>query len=149
MTRRAIVAGLLWALCASSSAWADDVELAVLAAQDKRIALTIAGDLAGLGAAMSDDLTYTHSNARVETKAEFLEAIRSGQSRYKSMTFDERRVRLHGDATAIVSGTCRVQVTSSGRDIDIKLRFTELYVKQAGVWKMALWQSTRVPDPAP
>jgi len=149
MTRRAMVAGLLLALCASSSAWADDVELAVLAAQDKRIALTIAGDLAGLGAAMSDDLTYTHSNARVETKAEFLEAIRSGQSRYKSMTFDERRVRLHGDATAIVSGTCRVQVTSSGRDIDIKLRFTELYVKQAGVWKMALWQSTRVPDPAP
>jgi ketosteroid isomerase-like protein len=144
-----MVAGLLLALWASSSTWADEVEQAVLAAQDKRIALTIAGDLAGLGAAMSDDLTYTHSNARVETKAEFLEAIRSGQSRYKSMTFDERRVRLHGDATAIVSGTCRVQVTSGGRDIDIKLRFTELYVKQAGVWKMALWQSTRVPDPAP
>ena len=108
-----------------------------------------AGDVAGLGAAMSDDLTYTHSNASVETKAEFLEAIRSGKSRYKSMTFDDRRVRLHGDSTAIVSGTCRVQVTTGGRDLDLRLRFTELYVKQAGTWKMALWQSTRVPDPAP
>ena len=98
---------------------------------------------------MSDDLTYTHSNANVETKAEFLEAIRSGKYRYKSMTFDDRRVRLHGDAAAIVSGTCRVQVTSSGNDLDIRLRFTELYVKQGGAWKMALWQSTRVPDPAP
>ena len=65
------------------------------------------------------------------------------------MTFDDRRVRLHGDATAIVSGTCRVQVTSSGRDLDLRLRFTELYVKQAGAWKMALWQSTRVPDATP
>ena len=149
MTRRWLVSGLLLALAASSGAWAGDVEQAVLAAQDKRIALTVAADLAGLGAAMSDDLTWTHSNANVETKAEFLEAIRSGKYVYKSTTFDDRRVRLHGDSTAIVSGTCRIQVTSSGRDLDIKLRFTELYVKQGGAWKMALWQSTRVPDPAP
>ena len=151
MTRRWLVSGMLVALGAGAGAALRpaEVEQAVLAAQDKRIALTVAGDLAGLGAAMTDDLTWTHSNANVETKAEFLEAIRSGKYRYKSMTFDDRRVRLHGDATAIVSGTCRVQVTSGGRDLDIKLRFTELYVKQAGAWKMALWQSTRVPDPAP
>jgi hypothetical protein len=144
-----MVSGLLLALSASAGALAGEVEQAVLAAQDKRIELTVAGDLAGLGAAMSDDLSWTHSNANVETKAEFLEAIRSGKYRYKAMTFDDRRLRLHGDATAIVSGTCRVQVTSSGRDLDIRLRFTELYVKQGGAWKMALWQSTRVPDPAP
>ena len=149
MTRRWMVSGLLLSLCACSRAWAGEAEQAVLAAQDKRIALTVAGDLAGLGTAMSDDLTWTHSNANVETKAEFLEAIRSGKYRYKSMTFDDRRVRLHGDATAIVSGTCRVQVTSGGRDIDIRLRFTELYVKSGSTWKMALWQSTCVPDPAP
>jgi hypothetical protein len=144
-----MAAGLLLALCAGANASAGEVEQAVIAAQDRRVALTIAGDVAGLGAAMSDDLSWTHSNAVVETKAEFLEAIRSGKYRYKSMTFDDRRVRPHGDATAIVSGTCRVQVTSGGRDIDIRLRFTELYVKQAGAWKVALWQSTRVPDPAP
>ena len=149
MTRRWMASGLLVALCASASALAGEVEQAVLAAQDRRSALTVAGDLAGLGAAMSDDLTWTHSNANVETKAEFLEAIRSGKYRYKSMTFGDRRVRLHGDSTAIVSGTCRVQVTSGGREIDIRLRFTELYVRQGGAWKMALWQSTRVPDPAP
>lgn len=147
MTRRWPVAGALLALCASSSALAGEIEQAVLAAQDRRIALTVAGDVAGLAAAMSDDLSYTHSNANVETKAEFLESIRSGKTRYKSVTFDERRVRLHGDSTAIVSGTCRVMVTSGGREIDVKLRFTELYVKSAGAWKMALWQSTRVPDP--
>ena len=147
MTRRWMAAGLLSVLGASATASAGDVETAVLAAQDKRIALTIASDVPGLAAAMSDDLTYTHSNANVETKAEFLEAIRSGRSRYKSVTFDDRRVRLHGDATAIVSGTCRVQVTSGGRDLDIRLRFTELYVKQGGAGKMALGQSTRVIAP--
>jgi hypothetical protein len=132
-----------------ASASAGEAEQAVLAAQDKRIALTVAGDLAGLGAAMTDDLSYTHSNAVVETRADFLDGLKTGKYRYRSMSFDERGVRLYGDATAIVSGTCRVQVTSGGRDLEVKLRFTELYVKQAGAWKMALWQSTRVPDPAP
>jgi ketosteroid isomerase-like protein len=56
-------------------------------------------------------------------------------------------VRFYGDV-AVITGTCRTQVTSGGRDLDLKLRFTEVYAKQAGAWKMALWQSTRVPDPA-
>jgi uncharacterized protein (TIGR02246 family) len=149
MTKRWLVAGVLVALAAGASASAGEVEQAVLAAHDKRIAATLAADLALLGGMMTDDLTYTHSNAVVETRADFLDGLKTGKYRYKAMTFDERRVRLHGDATAIVSGTCRVQVTTGGRDVDVKLRFTELYVKQGGAWKMALWQSTRVPDPAP
>jgi ketosteroid isomerase-like protein len=149
MTRRRLAAAVLLALGASAGAGAGELEQAVLTAQDRRIALTIAGDLAQIGAAMTDDLTWTHSNAVVETKTEFLEAIRSGKYKYKAMSFDERRVRVHGGSTAIVSGTCRVQVTTGGRDVDVRLRFTELYVKQAAGWKMALWQSTRVPDPAP
>jgi len=149
MTRRSVWTSVLAvALVAGGTAVADGPEDAVLAAQDKRIAHTVAADVAGLGAMMTDDLTWTHSNANVESKAQFLEAIRSGKYKYKSMTFEERKVRLHGD-TAIVSGTCRVQVTSDGRDLDIRLRFTELYVKQEGAWKQAMWQSTRVPDPAP
>jgi ketosteroid isomerase-like protein len=136
------------ALVAGRTALAAGPDDAVLAAQDKRIALTVAADVAGLGAMMTDDLSWTHSNANVESKAQFLEAIRSGKYKYRSMTFDDRKVRLHGD-TAIVSGTCRVQVTTDGREIDIKLRFTELYVKQQGSWKQAMWQSTRVPDQAP
>jgi hypothetical protein len=38
-------------------------------------------------------------------------------------------VRVHGDA-GIVSGTCRIVVTASGKDIDIRVRFTELWVKE-------------------
>lgn len=145
MTRRQIVAGLLLMLGAGAGAGASDAEKGVLAAQDRRIALLNAGDASGLGAHMTDDLTWTHSNALVEAKAQFLEAVRSGRYKYKSTTFEDRRVRLHGDA-GVVSGTARVLVTADGREIDIRLRFTELYVKQGGAWKMALWQSTRVPD---
>ena len=46
---------------------------------------------------------------------------------------------------AVVQGVAHVLVKVPDRDIDVRLRFTELYVKQDGTWKMALWHSTTVP----
>ena len=87
----------------AATARAGDVDQAVLAAHDRRIALTIAGDLAALAAMMTDDLTYTHSSAVTETKAEFLDGLKSGKYVYREITPRDRKVRVHGDA-AIVSG---------------------------------------------
>jgi Domain of unknown function (DUF4440) len=84
---------------------------------------------------MTDDLTFMHANAAVETKAEFLDALKTGRYKYQSLTDEERRVRVHGD-TGIVSGTCRILVTASGKDIDIRVAFTELWVKERGAWRM-------------
>ena len=119
-------------------------EQAVLAAHDKRIALTVAGDLAGLAAMMTDDLTYTHSSGVSESRAEFLEALKSGKYLYREIAPRERKVRLHGDA-AIVSGPAHVVIEPGGKRTEIDLYFTELYVKEGGQWRMALWQSTRLP----
>ena len=42
-------------------------------------------------------------------------------------------------------GIAHVLVKVGERDVDVRLRFTELYVEKDGAWKMALWHSTRVP----
>ena len=147
-----------WALVilgtALASAWggatarAGDVEAAVLAAHDRRIAATIAGDVAAVAAMMTDDLTYTHSSGVEESKAEFLDGLKNGKYVYREITPRGRKVRVHGDA-AIVSGPCHVVIEPGGKRTEIDLYFTELYVKEAGQWRMALWQSTRLPAPAP
>ena len=123
-------------------------ELAVLAAHDRRIAATIAGDLGALAAMMTDDLTYTHSSGVTETKAEFLAALKSGKYVYREIAPRDRRIRVHGDA-AVVSGPCHVVIEPGGKRTEIELYFTELYVKEGGQWRMALWHSTRLPAPAP
>jgi uncharacterized protein (TIGR02246 family) len=129
------------------AAQAGDVERAVLAAQDRRIAATIAGDVAALAGMMTADLTYTHSSGVEEPKAEFLEALKNGKYAYREIVPRDRRVRVHGDA-AIVSGPCHVVIEPGGKRTEVDLYFTELYVKEAGEWRMALWQSTRLPAPA-
>ena len=129
------------------TARAGDAEQAVLAAHDKRIAVTIAGDVGALAAMMTDDLTYTHSSGVEESKAEFLEGLKNGKYVYREITPRGRKVRVHGD-TAIVSGPCHVVIEPGGKRTELDLYFTELYVKETGQWRMALWQSTRLPAPA-
>jgi hypothetical protein len=140
-----ITLGLLLALLAVPAAQAGEDAEAVLKAQDQRWSLTAGGDLDELDALLTDDMNYTHSSAAVDTKASFLDSLRSGRVRYVSMEPEgERSVRVYGDA-AVVQGVAHVLVKVPDRDIDVRLRFTELFVKQDGAWKMALWHSTKVP----
>jgi hypothetical protein len=145
-SRRLGRAGLvaLVVVLAAPAARAGETEDAVLRAQDRRFGLTAGGDLDELGRMLTDDMTYTHSTAAVDTRAEFLDSLRSGRVRYLSIEPEERSVRVYGDA-AVVQGVAHVLVKADERDIDVRLRFTELYVHQGGSWKMALWHSTRVP----
>ncbi len=145
---RGVAALALWLVLAPAHAAAADARQAVLAAQDARFAATIRGDVQALATMMSDDLTYTHSSGVTETKAEFLDAIRSGKYLYRSIAASDRRVRLHGDA-AVVSGPAHIVIEPGGKRTEIDLYFTELYVSRGGSWRMALWQATRLPAPAP
>jgi uncharacterized protein (TIGR02246 family) len=149
-TRRwaVLVLGTTLAAGVAVEAPAGEAEQAVLAAHDRRIAATIKGDLAGLAAMMTDDLTYTHSSGVEETTAQFLEGLKTGKYVYREITPRDRRVRVHGDA-AIVSGPCHVVIEPGGKRTELDLYFTELYVRKGGEWRMALWQSTRLPAPAP
>jgi ketosteroid isomerase-like protein len=143
-TGRWVLAVLGTCVVAGGSAGAADVGQAVAAAHDRRIAATIAADVAGLGAMMTDDMTYTHSSGATETKAEFLGALQSRKYVYREIVPRDRRIRIHGDA-AIVSGPCHVVIEPGGQRTEIDLYFTELYVKEGGQWRMALWHSTRLP----
>jgi ketosteroid isomerase-like protein len=148
MTTRLVA--VVWAsvIAASTVARAAEVELDVAAAQDRRIAATIGADVAALAAMMADDLTYTHSGGVTETKAEFLDGLKTGKYVYREIVPRDRRIRVHGDA-AIVSGPCHIAVEPGGKRTELDLYFTELYVKERGQWRMALWQATRLPAPAP
>jgi ketosteroid isomerase-like protein len=146
-----LATALALALCpCASDARPVDAGEAVLAAHDARIAATVKGDVAALGAMMTDDLTYTHSSGVTETKAEFLEGLHSGKYVYRVIAAPGRRVRVHGDS-AVVSGPCHIVIEPGGKRTELDLYFSELYVKQGGAWRMALWHSTRLPagPPAP
>ena len=117
----------------------------IIALENQRVAAMIAGDESTLDRILADDLIYTHSTARVETKAEFIGNVTSGRTRYVSFERYDVNIRDYGD-TAVVTGHAKLQVTASDRDLEFQVRFLDVYCRLNGSWQMVAWQSTKIPD---
>jgi ketosteroid isomerase-like protein len=115
----------------------------VKAAELERFAAAEKNDLDALGKLLSDDLTYTHSTGVLETKAVFLEHLKSGKLQFKKIEPADLQVRVFG-ATAVINGTAKLAVVSDGQAKDVNIRFTDVWVSNAGKWQMVAWQSTKL-----
>jgi len=113
----------------------------ILGLEDRRIEAMVKGDVQALEEILADDLIYTHTTARLDTKASFIDAVKTGKSNYKSVDRKNVEVRNLGD-TAVVTGHARFHVG----DNKFAARFTDVYAKRNGSWQMVAWQSTRLPD---
>jgi ketosteroid isomerase-like protein len=145
MARRAMLAILL-AVLAGRGVFAQLPEADVRAADAQRFAAMVARDRAALERLLADDLTYTHSTGQVESKAQFLESLASGALIYRSIEPEEVAVRVYGE-TAVVTGRAVMRVENRGQALVLPVRFTSVYVRREGLWRLAAWQSTRLPEP--
>jgi ketosteroid isomerase-like protein len=123
---------------------ANAVEQAVLKLEQERVDAAIKGDLATLERIFADDLIYTHSNARVESKQQFLEAVKSGSTKYLEMKHGDLKAQVYGD-TVVLRGKSDVKVSLNGQPpVSLQLRILIVYVKLNNRWQMTTWQSTRL-----
>lgn len=120
------------------------IEQDVLALEEKRCAALAANDIATLEGMLHDDLIYTHSSAKVETRAMYLDALKSGATRYHGVKRSEEKVRVCGDA-ALVTGHAAIDVTVQGEHKLIDARYLLVWTKTPKGWKFIAWQSTKPP----
>src|SRR5215468_6242644 len=120
-------------------------EADLLRADERRFDAMRGGDWAALDAALADDLTYVHSTARLESKAEHIDNLRGGKPHYRGIAPRDRRARVHG-GVGLVDGMSEMHVERDGKEQRFTVRYLAVYAKSAGMWRMTAWQSTRVPD---
>jgi len=121
------------------------VEADILRADDQRFDAMRRGDWTALDAALADDLTYVHSTARLESKAEHIANLRAGKPHYRGIAPRERSARVHG-GIGIVNGVSEMHVENAGKEQRFTVRYLAVYAKIAERWRMIAWQSTRQPD---
>jgi hypothetical protein len=126
----------------------------VLTAEQTRVAALGAQDVPALEKIMAEDETYVHASGKVDTKASFLDAIRSGQLHYITWTPKSMQVRVAGKDAAVVNGEYAVRVTDTRvqpQPFDISIFFLAVYARRDGRWQQIAWQSTRdvAVSPAP
>ena len=117
----------------------------VLQADDRRFEAMRKEDWSALDAVLADDLTYVHSTARQETKAEHMANLRARKPQYRGIAPRDRGARVIGDV-GLVNGTSEMHVESAGKEQRFTVRYLAVYANTAGQWRMTAWQSTRVPD---
>ena len=114
-------------------------------AEAARYAAQTANDFAAMEKLFGNDLTYNHSSAATDDKAKYIEAMRSGRTKYRKMTPNsDVTTRTYG-CLAIITGTAVYEVTSGGQDRTVPLRFTAIWVKRPSGLEFVSWQSTGIP----
>ena len=121
------------------------VEAEVLRADDGRFQAMVRADWVALDAALAEDLTYVHSTARLESKAEHVANLRAGKPYYRGAAPRDRRVRVHG-GVGVVNGVSEMHVENAGKEQRFTVRYLAVYTKSGEGWRMIAWQSTRQPD---
>src|ERR1044072_5377654 len=119
-------------------------EQEIIKLEQARVEALTQGDMAKLGQLLADDLTYTHSSGRVDSKEQFLDSLKTGAVKYESMTHSNVKVSLYGN-TAVMRGESDMKLQSGGRPVAFRIRFLNVYVKKDGRWQLTAWQSTRLP----
>jgi ketosteroid isomerase-like protein len=100
-------------------------------------------DVATLQKILSDDLIYTHSSARMDTKASLIGAMQSGATVYTSVEPSEVVAQDLGNAV-VLTGVAAISVNAGGTPNSFRVRFTDVYANQSGTWRMVTWQSTKL-----
>ncbi len=142
MTRRifttaAAVAGA--ALAAGPDAALKEAEMAWAEATKK-------ADAAALGQLLAHDLTYTHSTGVTDTKKQYIDNLVSGAAKYEAIDYEEMTMRTYGKDTAVLNAQVKLVTVNKGTRGNAHLKFTHVWIRKGGRWRLAAHQSTRLPN---
>jgi hypothetical protein len=124
-----------------------DLQREILDIERQRVAAMVNRDLAALDRILADDLTYTHSGGRTDTKASFIALIAEPDHGYLGVDYSDEEVRPAGADGAIVRGIAQIRlIREGGAQISYPVLFLDVYARRDGRWQMVAWQATRVPE---
>src|SRR4051812_18694950 len=118
-------------------------EKEVLAAMDSWKQATMKKDKAALEKLLHEDLSYTHSSGKNETKADVIKSVTTGPSTVEAITFTNNTVRVYGN-TALVKGKVDITNKTDGKATTANLDILHVWVKGSQGWQLVGRQAVRL-----
>ena len=147
LTRRHLAAAGVLALGASTlirPALADaGDEGAVKEATESLRKALFAQDKAKLEALLAEQVSYGHSDGRVQNKAEFVDGTMTRKATVKSLDFPELKVAIVGNA-AIARHLWVSESELDGKPTSTKIGVLAVWQKQDGSWKVLARQAYKL-----
>jgi 2-dehydropantoate 2-reductase len=114
---------------------------AVKRADRQRRDAMIAGDVDALAPLLADDMIWTHSSGKKDTKTSFLERIASRAVDYQSLDVADDVVSSRGDIV-LHHGTLTGRVVVEGGEKALRNRFLSVWTWSGSGLQLLAWQST-------
>ncbi len=103
-------------------------------------------DKAKIEALTAEQLSYSHSDARLEDKAKFINGVMTRKATFKSLEFPDLTVQTVGNV-AVVRHLWVSESELEGKVTNTKIGVIQVWQKQEG-WKLLARASWRLPTPA-
>ena len=111
------------------------VEQVIRKLDNERIQAQIHADAAALERIYADDFIGVGPSGTVRTKPQVISDFTSGELKFQSITTDEVRVRVYGNA-AVETGLSTMNGQDKGKPVPRDTRFTRVWIKQQGRWRL-------------
>jgi ketosteroid isomerase-like protein len=135
----AVVAILLMVASVTLGQTRGKTQQELLSANQAYDAALVRGDAAALERLYADEFIYTTPDGEVRNKAQQLAFTRSGDLKLESGRSDDVRIRIYGK-TAVMTGRFTAKGKFRDRVIDIQERYTAVWVKKGGSWRLVAEQ---------
>lgn len=89
-------------------------------------------------------LSYGHSSGKIENQEEFMQALVSGTSDFKSITISEQTISFSGKKTTIVRHKLAAETLDGGKSNTVNLGVLLVWVKEKGEWKLLARQAFKL-----
>ena len=90
------------------------------------------------------DLSYGHSTGKIESQAQFIEALVSGASDFLNIDLTGQTVKVIGN-TAIVRHVLSANTSDNGKPNTAHIAILLVWVKQNKEWKLVARQAVKIP----
>jgi ketosteroid isomerase-like protein len=133
----------LWRSSSAVAASAD--EAAVAQAVEALRKAFFEQDKTQLEALCAEELSYGHSDGRVENKAQFINGVMTRKAILKSLALSDHAITVVG-TTAIARHTWASESETDGKPTSTKIGVLQVWQKQGDTWKLLARQSVRPPQ---
>jgi len=132
----------LFSLNTASNAQSKAEKQVATAVEKLRMAM-IEADKEALDKIVMNELNYGHSSGKVETKAEFIQALTSGNSDFKTINLTGQTLQVIGK-TALVRHQLAAETNDKGVPGTVKLAILLVWQKQQGQWRLLARQAVKI-----
>jgi len=91
----------------------------------------------------AEQLSYGHSDGRVQNKAEFIDGVMTRKATVKSINFPDLKIAVAGDA-AIARHLYESESETDGKPNSVRIGTLQVWQKQGGNWKLLARQGYKL-----